>query len=134
MIKENHYIHRVGWLRAGVLGANDGILSTTSLVIGIAAAAAERDTIILAAVSGLIAGAMSMAAGEYISVSSQQDTEKADIAREKKELAEIPEQELEELVLIYQQRGLSHDLAKQVAEALTRHNALEKHTYATSWA
>jgi len=126
-MKENHFIHRVGWLRAGVLGANDGILSTTGLVIGIAAAAAERNTVILAAISGLIAGAMSMAAGEYISVSSQQDTEKADIARETEELERMPEQELLELTAIYEKRGLSKVLAREVASALSKHNALETH-------
>jgi VIT1/CCC1 family predicted Fe2+/Mn2+ transporter len=126
-MKENHFIHRVGWLRAGVLGANDGILSTTSLVIGVAAAAAERNTVILAAISGLIAGAMSMAAGEYISVSSQQDTEKADIARETEELERMPEQELLELTAIYEKRGLSNVLAREVAAALSKHNALETH-------
>lgn len=124
-----HYINRVGWLRASVLGANDGILSTTSLVIGIAAATNERNTIILTALSGLIAGAMSMAAGEYISVSSQSDTEKADIEREKIELAEMPEAELEEVVKIYQNRGLSSTLAREVAVALTKHNALETHLH-----
>ncbi|MGN7787021.1 VIT1/CCC1 transporter family protein [Niabella sp. 22666] len=126
-MKENHFIHRVGWLRAGVLGANDGILSTTSLVIGVAAAAAERNTVILAAISGLIAGAMSMAAGEYISVSSQQDTEKADIARETEELERMPEQELLELTAIYEKKGLSNVLAREVAAALSKHNALKTH-------
>lgn len=124
-----HYINRVGWLRASVLGANDGILSTTSLVIGIAAATNERNTIILTALSGLIAGAMSMAAGEYISVSSQSDTEKADIEREKIELEEMPEAELEEVVKIYRNRGLSLTLAREVAVALTKHNALETHLH-----
>ena len=124
---EKHFIDRVGWLRAGVLGANDGILSTTSIVIGVAAATSNRDTIILAALSGLIAGAMSMAAGEYISVSSQSDTEKADIKREHKELQEMPEEELEELALIYKKKGLSEELAHQVAEELTEHDALEAH-------
>lgn len=124
---EKHYITRIGWLRAGVLGANDGILSTTSLVIGIAAASSSRNTIILAALSGLIAGAMSMAAGEYISVSSQLDTERADIVREKRELTEIPDQELAEIIGIYRNRGLSEDLARKVAIELTTHNALETH-------
>ncbi len=127
MENEKHYINRVGWLRAGVLGANDGILSTTSLVIGVAAATAVRNTIILTALSGLIAGAMSMAAGEYVSVSSQEETEKADIAREKSELHEMPEQELQEIIAIYKNRGLSDDLAQEVAIALTKHNALETH-------
>jgi VIT1/CCC1 family predicted Fe2+/Mn2+ transporter len=127
MNNENHYINRVGWLRAGVLGANDGILSTTSLVIGVAAATAVRNTIILTALSGLIAGAMSMAAGEYVSVSSQEETEKADIAREKAELQEMPEQELQEIIAIYKNRGLNDELAHEVAVALTKHNALETH-------
>lgn len=124
---EDHYIHRIGWLRAGVLGANDGILSTTSLVIGVAAATTDRNTIILAALSGLIAGAMSMAAGEYISVSSQSDTEKADREREKEELDTHPKEELEELAQIYKERGLSQELSMQVAKELTEHNALEAH-------
>jgi VIT1/CCC1 family predicted Fe2+/Mn2+ transporter len=124
---EKHYINRVGWLRAGVLGANDGILSTTSLVIGIAAASVDRNTVILAALSGLIAGAMSMAAGEYISVSSQSDTEQADIKREERELRAMPEQELEEIIQIYQRRGLSSELANQVGIALTQHDALGTH-------
>ncbi|WDF54690.1 VIT1/CCC1 transporter family protein [Mucilaginibacter sp. KACC 22063] len=124
---ERHFINRVGWLRAGVLGANDGILSTTSLVIGVAAATHERNTIILTALSGLIAGAMSMAAGEYVSVSSQEETEKADIQREKAELRDMPEEELKELTLIYKNRGLSDELASQVAIALTEHDALEAH-------
>ncbi len=124
---ESHYIHRIGWLRAGVLGANDGILSTTSIVIGVAAAAVDRHTLILAGLSGLIAGAMSMAAGEYISVSSQSDTEKADVKREKKELEEMPEEELIELARIYQEKGLSEKLSLQVAQELTEHDALEAH-------
>lgn len=127
MVNEKHYINRVGWLRAGVLGANDGILSTTSLVIGIAAASVDRNTVILAALSGLIAGAMSMAAGEYISVSSQLDTEQADINREKWELQELPEQELEEIIAIYEQRGLPTALAKEVATVLTKEDALRTH-------
>lgn len=124
---EKHYMNRVGWLRAGVLGANDGILSTTSLVIGIAAATDVRSTVVLAAVSGLIAGAMSMAAGEYISVSSQLDTENADIRREEQELAEMPAQELQEIVDIYKERGLSEDLAQEVAEQLMAKAPLETH-------
>lgn len=127
MAIEKHYINRVGWLRAGVLGANDGILSTTSLVIGIAAATDMRNTVVLAALSGLIAGAMSMAAGEYISVSSQLDTEKADIEREKHELLEIPEQELQEIIDIYKRRGLSVDLAHKVAIELMTKDALGTH-------
>lgn len=124
---EDHFIYRIGWLRAGVLGANDGILSTTSLVIGVAAATTDRGTIALTALSGLIAGAMSMAAGEYVSVSSQEETEKADIAREKAELRDMPEQELQEIIEIYKGRGLNAALAEEVAVALTKHNALETH-------
>ena len=108
---EKHYVNRVGWLRAAVLGANDGLLSTTSIVIGVAAADPTRHAIFLAALAGTIAGAMSMAAGEYVSVSSQADTENADIAREKKELAEMPEQELLELAKIYERRGVSKETA-----------------------
>lgn len=124
---EQHFITRTGWLRAAVLGANDGILSTTSIVIGIAAANSSRTSIVLAALAGLVAGAMSMAAGEYVSVSSQSDTEKADLRREQRELEQMPETELEELAKIYQARGLDPDLARQVATQLTRHNALEAH-------
>jgi VIT1/CCC1 family predicted Fe2+/Mn2+ transporter len=128
MEPEKHYIHRSGWLRAAVLGANDGILSTTSLAIGIAAASDARNPIVLAAIAGLVAGSLSMAAGEYISVSSQSDIETADIKREKKELASMPETELKELSKIYQQRGLNRDLAMEVAVQLTKHNKLEAHT------
>lgn len=124
---EKHYVNRVGWLRAAVLGANDGLLSTTSIVIGVAAADPSRQSIILAALAGTIAGAMSMAAGEYVSVSSQSDTEKADIEREKKELEEIPEIELQELAKIYERRGVSKETALLVAKELTDHNALEAH-------
>ncbi|WP_209391099.1 VIT family protein [Chryseobacterium sp. RR2-3-20] len=124
---EKHYVNRVGWLRAAVLGANDGLLSTTSIVIGVAAADPSRQSIILAALAGTIAGAMSMAAGEYVSVSSQSDTEKADIEREKKELEEIPEIELQELAKIYERRGVSKETAMLVAKELTDHNALEAH-------
>lgn len=124
---EKHYVNRVGWLRAAVLGANDGLLSTTSIVIGVAAADPSRQSIILAALAGTIAGAMSMAAGEYVSVSSQSDTEKADIEREKKELEEIPEIELQELAKIYERRGVSKETAMLVAKELTHHNALEAH-------
>lgn len=127
MALEKHYINRTGWLRAAVLGANDGILSTTSIVIGVAAANSSRTAIMLAAVAGLVAGAMSMAAGEYVSVSSQSDTEKADLIREQKELEEMPEIELEELAKLYQARGLDTELAMQVAIKLTEHNALEAH-------
>src|SRR5665213_1796223 len=122
-----HYINRSGWLRAAVLGANDGILSTTSLVIGVAAASNSRNPIILAAVAGLVAGALSMAAGEYVSVSSQSDIETADLIREKKELDTMPRIELKELAKIYKQRGLDSDLAMQVAVQLTKQNALEAH-------
>ena len=124
---EKHYINRSGWLRAAVLGANDGILSTTSLAIGVAAASAERNTIILAALAGLVAGALSMASGEYVSVSSQSDVEKSDLEREKKELEIMPEVELKELAKIYGKRGLNKELSMQVAIELTNHNALEAH-------
>ncbi|CAD7798399.1 hypothetical protein CHRY9390_00330 [Chryseobacterium aquaeductus] len=124
---EKHYVNRVGWLRASVLGANDGLLSTTSIVIGVAAASPSRELIILTALAGMIAGAMSMAAGEYVSVSSQSDTETADLQREKKELEEIPEIELQELAKIYEKRGVSKQTALQVATELTLHNALEAH-------
>lgn len=126
-ILEKHYVNRVGWLRAAVLGANDGLLSTTSIVIGIAAADPNRHSIILAALAGTIAGAMSMAAGEYVSVSSQADTENADIEREKKELNEIPEIELNELAKIYERRGVTRETAMLVAKELSDHNALEAH-------
>lgn len=124
---ENHYINRSGWLRAAVLGANDGILSTTSLAIGVAAASVTREPILLAAVAGLVAGALSMAAGEYVSVSSQADVETADLKREKSELENMPESELEELTHIYMQRGLNKELARQVAIELTAHDALGTH-------
>ncbi len=124
---EKHYTNRSGWLRAAVLGANDGILSTTSIAIGVAAASNNRTPIILAALAGLVAGALSMAAGEYVSVSSQSDIETADLEREKKELENIPEIELKELAKIYQKRGLNEKLSLQVAAALTEHNALEAH-------
>ena len=127
MKKEHHYITRVSWLRAAVLGANDGIISTSSLVIGIAAANAERMSIVLAALAGMTAGAFSMAAGEYVSVSSQGDTEKADLAREQHALETMSDIELKELSDIYRERGLDQDLARQVAAQLTRHNALEAH-------
>jgi len=127
METEEHFINRSGWLRAAVLGANDGILSTTSLAIGIAAANQSRSAIILAALAGVVAGALSMAAGEYVSVSSQSDVEEADLEREKNELATMPEAELEELTQIYVNRGLTYQLAKEVATKLTAHNALEAH-------
>lgn len=124
---EKHYINRAGWLRAAVLGANDGLLSTTSIVIGIAAAEPERHIIILAALAGMIAGAMSMAAGEYVSVSSQEDTEKADLIREQRELEEMPEIELRELAKVYEKRGCTKETAMQVAIELTQHDALGAH-------
>lgn len=124
---EEHYTNRSGWLRAAVLGANDGILSTTSLAIGIAAASTTREPIVLAALAGLVAGALSMAAGEYVSVSSQSDIEVADLTREKQELENMPEIELRELAKLYQQRGLEENLALEVAKQLTRHDALGAH-------
>jgi len=126
---EKHYVNRVGWLRAAVLGANDGLLSTTSIVIGVAAASPDRNTIILAALAGMIAGAMSMAAGEYVSVSSQEDTEKADLLREQRELEEMPEVELQELAKIYEKRGVSKETALLVATELTQHDALAAHAH-----
>lgn len=125
--REQHRTERIGWLRAAVLGANDGVVSTASLVIGVAAAHAASHDILVAGVAGLIAGAMSMAAGEYVSVSSQADTEQADLARERKELAADPSAELAELTAIYIGRGLDPLLAKQVAERLTAHDALAAH-------
>ena len=127
MNNENHYNTRSGWLRAAILGANDGILSTASLVIGVAAASITREPIVLAGVAGLVAGALSMAAGEYVSVSSQADIEMGDLEREKKELKETPAEELQELALIYEARGLDEKLALQVAEQLTAHDALAAH-------
>jgi VIT1/CCC1 family predicted Fe2+/Mn2+ transporter len=124
---ENHYIHRSGWLRAAVLGANDGILSTASIAIGVAAASDFREPILLATLAGLVAGALSMAAGEYVSVSSQTDVEKADIEREKIELDEMPELELHRLAAIYEQRGLKKETALNVAKELTAHDALAAH-------
>ncbi len=124
---EFHRSHRIGWLRAAVLGANDGIVSTASLVIGVASAGASHETILITGVAGLVSGAMSMAAGEYVSVSSQSDTEAADIARETEELATQPEHELEELTGIYTLRGLTPELARQVAVQLTAHDALGAH-------
>jgi VIT1/CCC1 family predicted Fe2+/Mn2+ transporter len=123
----NHYIHRSNWLRAAVLGANDGILSTASLAIGVAAASATREPIILATLAGLVAGALSMAAGEYVSVSSQTDVEKADIERENQELKDMPELELQRLAEIYEQRGLQKKTALTVAKELTEHDALGAH-------
>ena len=124
---DSHYIHRSNWLRAAVLGANDGIISISSLAIGVAAASSTREPVVLATVAGLVAGALSMAAGEYVSVSSQTDTEKADIEREKKELEEMPEQELNILAQIYEQRGLKQETAMQVAKELTEADALGTH-------
>ena len=122
-----HYIQRSNWLRAAVLGANDGILSTASIAIGIAAASASREPVVLAALAGLVAGALSMAAGEYVSVSSQTDIENADIEREKQELAEMPEIELEMLAQIYEKRGLKKETAMIVAKEFTEHDALGAH-------
>jgi len=124
---EFHRSHRIGWLRAAVLGANDGIVSTASLIIGVAAAHTSHSAILLTGVAGLAAGAMSMAAGEYVSVSSQADTETADLARERQELATEPDHELEELRGIYVGRGLTPELAQQVALQLTAHDALGAH-------
>lgn len=124
---DNHYIHRSNWLRAAVLGANDGIISISSLAIGVSAASSMREPIALATVAGLVAGALSMAAGEYVSVSSQTDTEKADIEREKIELAEMPEEELNILAQIYEKRGLKKETAMQVARELTENDALGTH-------
>jgi vacuolar iron transporter family protein len=124
---DNHYIHRSNWLRAAVLGANDGILSTASIAIGVAAATNFREPIVLATLAGLAAGALSMAAGEYVSVSSQTDIEKADIEREKQELLEMPELELQRLAEIYEGRGLRKETALLVAKELTEHDALGAH-------
>lgn len=124
---DSHYIHRSNWLRAAVLGANDGIISISSLAIGVAAASSTREPIVLATVAGLVAGALSMAAGEYVSVSSQTDTEKADIEREMKELHEMPEEELHILAQIYEKRGLKKETAMQVAIELTEKDALGAH-------
>jgi VIT1/CCC1 family predicted Fe2+/Mn2+ transporter len=125
--KERHRAERIGWLRASVLGANDGIVSTASLVLGVAAAGAARGDVLIAGVAGLVAGAMSMAAGEYVSVSSQSDTEEADLARERKELATEGESERAELASIYVARGLEPALAHEVAQQLMAHDALGAH-------
>jgi len=125
--RESHLVARIGWLRAAVLGANDGIVSTASLIVGVAAANATQQSILVTGVAGLVAGAMSMAAGEYVSVSSQSDTENADRAREAIELATVPEAEREELVRIYQGRGLERALAEQVADQLMARDALGAH-------
>ncbi len=124
---ERHVLERIGWLRAAVLGANDGIVSTASLLVGVAAAGAAQTTLLATGVAGLVAGAMSMAAGEYVSVSSQADSEAADVEREKKELATVPEAEREELVRIYEKRGLDRSLAEQVADQMTARDALGTH-------
>ena len=126
-IHEAHRSHRVGWLRASVLGANDGIVSTASLIIGVAAANVHQSDILLAGAAGLVAGAMSMAAGEYVSVSSQADTEAADLEQERKSLEENIDFEKRELAEIYVERGLTPDLAREVAEQLMAHDALEAH-------
>lgn len=124
---ERHLMQRIGWLRAAVLGANDGIISTSSLIIGVASAAVAANEILITGIAGIVAGAMSMAAGEYVSVSSQSDTERADLARERKELEEDPDAELEELTQIYQKRGVDETLARQVAVQLMKTDALGAH-------
>ena len=124
---EGHFIDRVGWLRAAVLGANDGIISTSSLIVGVAAAAAKPSDVLLTGVAGLVAGAMSMAAGEYVSVSSQSDTERADLARETQELRDNQAPEREELAQIYVKRGVEEDLARRVADQLMAKDALAAH-------
>lgn len=124
---ERHAVGRAGWLRAAVLGANDGLLSTSSLILGVAAAGAAGNSVLMTGFAGLVAGAMSMAAGEYVSVSSQADSEEADLAREKRELAENPASEHRELAALYVQRGLEPDLAAQVAEQLMSKDALQAH-------
>ena len=124
---EHHFATRIGWLRAAVLGANDGIISTASLIVGVAAASAAQNDVLIAGVSGLVAGAMSMAAGEYVSVSSQSNSEQADLARESKELSENPEFELEELAEIYVKRGIDRALARKVAQQLMANDALSAH-------
>jgi VIT1/CCC1 family predicted Fe2+/Mn2+ transporter len=124
---QKHYIHRSNWLRAAVLGANDGIISVSSIAMGVVSAGTSRESIIIATLAGLVAGALSMAAGEYVSVSSQTDIENADIEREKKELEEMPEEELMLLAYIYEQRGLKKDTAMQVAKELTEHDVLAAH-------
>jgi VIT1/CCC1 family predicted Fe2+/Mn2+ transporter len=124
---EGHRTEHIGWLRAAVLGANDGLISTASLIVGVAASGTERSAVLVAGIAGMVAGAMSMAAGEYVSVSSQADTETADLARERHELATMPEAELRELAGIYEARGLTPELAMRVAEQLTAHDALGAH-------
>ncbi len=124
---EHHFVHRIGWLRAAVLGANDGIVSTASLIVGVAAASPDRTSVLVAGVAGLVAGAMSMATGEYVSVSAQADTERADLETERRALEEHPEIELEELTQIYVDRGVERELAQEVAVQLTKHDALATH-------
>ena len=124
---EGHYGHRVGWLRAMVLGANDGIISTAALLLGVAAANSTRTAILTAGMAGLVAGAVSMALGEYVSVASQRDSERSDIEKEKWELANQADHELDELTAIYQAKGLPQELAKEVAVQLTEHDALATH-------
>lgn len=124
---ERHNVHRIGWLRAAVLGANDGIVSTGSLIVGVAASNADKAAVLLAGAAALVAGAMSMAAGEYVSVSSQSDTEQADLARERRELAEQPEAEREELAGLYMARGVDRDLALKVADQMMARDALGAH-------
>lgn len=124
---ERHYSSRNNWLRAGVLGANDGLISTASLLMGLVAGGTDGRTLVLSGIAALVAGAVSMSAGEYVSVSSQSDTERADLAKERQELDRNPEAELRELTSIYESRGLDHALARQVAEALTRHDDLQAH-------
>jgi VIT1/CCC1 family predicted Fe2+/Mn2+ transporter len=129
MHRENHLVSRIGWLRAAVLGANDGIVSTASLIVGVASASAASSEVLVAGIAGLVAGAMSMAAGEYVSVSSQSDTENADLDRERKELATQPEAEREELAQIYVARGLERELALKVADQLMAKDALAAHAH-----
>jgi VIT1/CCC1 family predicted Fe2+/Mn2+ transporter len=124
---ERHRTSHIGWLRAAVLGANDGLISTASLIVGVAASGTGRPEILIAGIAGLVAGSMSMAAGEYVSVSSQSDTETADLARERRELATMPESEKAELTQIYESRGLTPELARQVADQLMVHDALGAH-------
>ena len=124
---ERHYSSRNNWLRAGVLGANDGLISTASLLMGLVAGGTDGRTLVLSGIAALVAGAVSMSAGEYVSVSSQSDTERADLAKERQELDRNPEAELRELTSIYESRGLDHALARQLAEALTRHDDLQAH-------
>lgn len=126
-VKQRHRVHRGGWLRAAVLGANDGAISVSSLIVGVAAAKSSQQEILLAGLAGLIAGALSMAAGEYVSVSSQSDLELADLARERRELDDWPEEELQELAELLQRRGLPSELAREVAEHFSAHDALHAH-------